>query len=321
MAENDDSYQHQPGTHFIAREAVHGDNLCDDDPTNEGHESQSVFIKKELYDHENVENPLENFAQDGPSTSGHHVEDYNTGVFVKSEVFGHEANDPEHQNPNEVFIPRDTYEDDDVEEIPIEDEEDDNSDDYGMNDDICEVQVEENDSDEDDQLQEILGRPLKKKRKRDPNEPKRLDKIMTRISPKQCKVCLQMFETRYECTQHKNLFHNEHECEVCHKVFRGVNGLKNRNAHMRNFHLEKKLLKCEFCDKAFPYQALLTAHLTIKHQVRKNECHVCSKKFHYESQLRRHLERHEVQANKKVERKKQQEEELEILYGDNIVKQ
>ena len=80
----------------------------------------------------------------------------------------------------------------------------------------------------------------------------------------------------------------QHECDVCEKVF----GYPSQLAvHMRT-HTNEKPYECDVCEKRFSRSGTLQSHMRIHTNEKPYECDVCEKCFRHSSALRVHKRTH-----------------------------
>ena len=80
----------------------------------------------------------------------------------------------------------------------------------------------------------------------------------------------------------------QHECDVCEKVF----GYPSQLAvHMRT-HTNEKPYECDVCEKRFRDSGNLKTHMRTHTNERPHECDVCEKRFATSSSLKRHMRIH-----------------------------
>ena len=77
----------------------------------------------------------------------------------------------------------------------------------------------------------------------------------------------------------------QHECDVCEKVF----GYPSQLAvHMR-IHTNEKPYECDVCEKRFRTSSDLKRHMRIHTNEKPFECHVCEKRYRYANSLKYHM--------------------------------
>lgn len=134
-----------------------------------------------------------------------------------------------------------------------------------------------------------------------------------------CDLCEQLFSSNKGLAVHKKVKHKcqvtalqsekQHICEICGKVFRRVDILRD---HVRGIHMgikrkrnppkkqTERKFKCSLCHKAFFRKSNLTEHVTLKHvaePVLSHSCQHCDKTFHRPSKLEYHTNK--VHLNEK----------------------
>ena len=77
----------------------------------------------------------------------------------------------------------------------------------------------------------------------------------------------------------------QHECDVCEKVFRYPSKLAE---HMRT-HTKETPYECDVCEKRFTQSGNLKTHMRIHTNERPYECHLCEKSYRQSSTLRYHM--------------------------------
>nr|XP_054751990.1 zinc finger protein 791-like [Lytechinus pictus] len=109
----------------------------------------------------------------------------------------------------------------------------------------------------------------------------------------ECPDC-QEYVSIYSLPKHQFL-HNkpkqEHECDVCHKVYRRLNLLRNhqkRHQEKPPKPLEEKTFMCELCGDVFRKAKYLKNH-QLRHQGNLPfVCKICDRRFLFQRQLKRH---------------------------------
>ncbi|OON16661.1 zinc finger, C2H2 type, partial [Opisthorchis viverrini] len=105
--------------------------------------------------------------------------------------------------------------------------------------------------------------------------------------------------------QHRELFQainrgapRRFQCPYCGNVYVRERALK---AHLRTckvrlsvnpIDLDRKLLKCEYCDEVFPSKSRLKKHETRHLEVGTHKCRICCKAYKREHSLNEHMLRH-----------------------------
>ena len=76
----------------------------------------------------------------------------------------------------------------------------------------------------------------------------------------------------------------QHECDVCEKVFRYPSDLTR---HMRT-HANEKPYECDVCEKRFSQADTLQTHMRIHTNEKPYECDVCEKRYRHADSLKYH---------------------------------
>ena len=82
-------------------------------------------------------------------------------------------------------------------------------------------------------------------------------------------------ETTFKKKGAKRKRTQQHECDVCEKVFRSPSDLAR---HMRT-HTNEKPYECDVCEKRFSHSGNLKKHMRIHTNEKPYECDVCEKLF------------------------------------------
>ena len=77
----------------------------------------------------------------------------------------------------------------------------------------------------------------------------------------------------------------QHECDVCEKVFRYPSKLAE---HMRT-HTKEKPYECDVCEKRFRQSGTLKRHKRIHTGEKPYECDMCEKRFRRSDTLKTHV--------------------------------
>ena len=103
----------------------------------------------------------------------------------------------------------------------------------------------------------------------------------------ECDVCEKVFGYPSQLAVHMRTHTNEkpYECDVCKKSFRDSYALK---IHMR-IHTKEKPYECDVCKKRFSQRGNLKNHVRIHTNEKPFECHVCEKRYRYAQSLRYHM--------------------------------
>ena len=80
----------------------------------------------------------------------------------------------------------------------------------------------------------------------------------------------------------------QHECDVCEKVFRYPSKL----AEHRRTHTKEKPYECDVCEKSFTQAGTLKTHMRIHTNEKPYECEVCEERFTTSGNLQRHVRTH-----------------------------
>ncbi|KAK0426591.1 hypothetical protein QR680_009788 [Steinernema hermaphroditum] len=175
-----------------------------------------------------------------------------------------------------------------------------------------EMEEGEDEEEENGVIQEVYvdEKPVKKSKVQDEagDGPR---KLYERFREKQfvCDLCEQSFTLKQNVQQHIFNFHGLRStspdrnhidrrfkrfmCTKCDKVFKTM---EMARAHFRKVHgkplkQEKKIHKCDHCDKVYPAKTQLNEHISIVHRNERNfVCDQCGSAFGRRGGLRRHVQ-------------------------------
>ena len=117
---------------------------------------------------------------------------------------------------------------------------------------------------------------------------RKMEELVEVMAPKQCTICIKIFESKNEYEKHKSEVHKKgnHRCGFCYKRY---NVKSNLQTHIKNEHLsdqEKK--KCSICEKFFKCAQTLAQHTKLIHGEKIFACDQCEEKFSIKSALANH---------------------------------
>ena len=103
----------------------------------------------------------------------------------------------------------------------------------------------------------------------------------------ECDVCEKVFGYPSQLAVHMRTHTNEkpYECDVCEKRFRHSNALQSH----KRIHTNEKPYKCDVCDEAFRDSGHLKTHKRIHTKEKPYECEVCEKRYRQLSGLWYHM--------------------------------
>ena len=96
-------------------------------------------------------------------------------------------------------------------------------------------------------------------------------------------------ENQMKQEENKDTINQEHECEVCGKVFDSLRRYKIHQNHSHNIVKKEQRLKCELCPKTFKNKNNLNAHIVVIHEGKKEWCDQCGLPFSGKVSLATHI--------------------------------
>ncbi|XP_055296497.1 zinc finger protein 62 homolog [Sitodiplosis mosellana] len=72
------------------------------------------------------------------------------------------------------------------------------------------------------------------------------------------------------------------ECYICHKIRSDFKSKTSLRRHIQLIHVHKGKIKCEFCEKYFPYKSVYETHMNVVHlklNIRNFVCSICGQAF------------------------------------------
>ena len=126
-------------------------------------------------------------------------------------------------------------------------------------------------------------------------QPRRMDKEtkLKKVSTArfECTICGRSFKRKNYLDLHTEIHLNErnHPCKLCGKRF---NTAKNLKSHLLTHKYQKKIYKCNQCEKTFAREAYLREHMKTHVNMKSYKCNICSKGFNSSCNLSRHKKIH-----------------------------
>ena len=106
----------------------------------------------------------------------------------------------------------------------------------------------------------------------------------------ECSICMKTFEKRNKLSDHVRMVHMKGQeyiqCDICGKTTTKI----EMKYHQGRVHSTEKPYKCDMCDYAGAFKALLSQHMRNKHALKGNEftCEVCNKILASKASLANH---------------------------------